>query len=249
MLAADRAPRSEVTLGTGAILRGSGLVKRYANLTAVEAVTVEVKAGEVVGLLGPNGAGKSTVFAMLSGQERVDGGQVHLNGQDISDWPMYRRIRAGISYLPQAPSVFRGLSVLENLRVASRLGEGDLKRAIEGSGLDGHLSLPAGRLSGGLRRRLEVLRCLVQRPTILLLDEPFAGMDPLHISFLRDLILDMRAKGLGVLLTDHAVREVLPLCDRALILDRGIVQCEGTPSVVAGDPTVRSRYLGHDFVL
>jgi lipopolysaccharide export system ATP-binding protein len=231
------------------ILRGSDLTKRYLKLTVVDSVSIEVRAGEVVGLLGPNGAGKSTVFAMLSGQVPVDEGQVHLNGEKITGWPMYRRVRAGISYLPQAPSVFRDLSVWENLRVASDASDAELKRQLQGSGLDEHLSLPAGQLSGGLRRRLEVLRCLVQRPSILLLDEPFAGMDPLHISYLRVLIADMRAEGIGVLLTDHAVREVLPLCDRALILDNGIVQCQGTPSVVADDTTVRSRYLGHDFDL
>jgi len=230
-------------------IEGIDLVKRYPRVTAVDQVSLGVGAGEVVGLLGPNGAGKSTIFGILSGKEPADSGRVRYGGEDISDWPMYRRIRAGIAYLPQAPSVFRDLSVWDNLRVASHLGSDELRATIEGSGLEECLDTQAGKLSGGMRRRLEVLRCVVQRPSVLLLDEPFAGVDPLHISFLRSLVAELRREGMGILLTDHAVREVLPLCDRALILDRGVVQCVGTPAVVAADPAVRTRYLGHDFVL
>ena len=233
-------------------LVGRGLVRRYGSVTAVGGVDLDVGAGEVVGLLGPNGAGKSTAFRLLAGLEQPDAGTVRLGGQDVTGWPLHRRARNGLGYLPQHPSVLPRVSAVENVRIALRAVGGrlsDARRLLEEAGLGDRADNPAGSLSGGERRRLEVVRCLALKPTVVLMDEPFAGVDPAHVRALQDQIRGLAVAGIGVLLTDHAVREALGTCDRATLIDGGVVQVSGTPQVVARDPVALERYLGHDFCL
>ena len=232
-------------------LRATGLIKRWRGRVVLDGLDIGVEPGEIVGLLGPNGAGKTTCFRLITGLLIPDGGQVSLAGRALDGLPLWRRTRLGLGYLPQESSIFRDLSARENLELALELRDARDEAAalLEAAGLT-HLALArAGTLSGGERRRLEIARCLAMRPTVLLLDEPFSGVDPVAVSDLQVRIRALADAGIGVLLTDHAVREALRICDRALILDGGRVMSAGTPAEVAADPHARARYLGHDFAL
>ena len=236
--------------GLGAVSIG----KSYRGRRVVKDVSVHVNRGEVVGLLGPNGAGKTTCFYMITGLVRVDQGQILLDGQDVTTLPMYQRARLGVGYLPQEPSIFRGLTVEQNVMSVVELSErSHSKRREIVNGLLSELRVdhlkdaPASALSGGERRRVEIARALATRPSFMLLDEPFAGIDPLAINDIRDLITFLKDRGLGILITDHNVRETLQIVDRASIMFDGEVMFEGTPDEVLSDRTVRERYLGKDF--
>jgi len=228
--------------------------KSYRNRQVVKGVSLDLKRGEVVGLLGPNGAGKTTCFYMITGLIRVDQGQILIDGQDVTNLPMYQRARLGVGYLPQEPSIFRGLSVEQNVMAVVELVERDRVRRQEiCEGLMKELRIehlrdsPATGLSGGERRRVEIARALATRPAFMLLDEPFAGIDPLAISDIRDLILFLKSRGIGILITDHNVRETLEIVDRASIIYDGEVLFEGTPDEVRNNETVRRVYLGDRF--
>ncbi len=237
-----------MTLG----LRAHGLRKALGGRTVVAGLDLEVRPGEIVGLLGPNGAGKTTSFRMLTGLLRPDAGRVELDGADLTGLPLWSRVLKGLGYLPQESSVFRGLTVRENVVVAlegRKAPAGEALALLEESGLAHLAGQPAGRLSGGERRRLELTRCLAAAPRIVLLDEPFSGVDPVAVADLQARIRALAARGIGVLLTDHAVREALGICDRALILDAGEVMVEGSPAEVAAHPHARARYLGSNFEL
>ena len=234
-----------------------GLAKRFGARTVVNDVSLAVQSGEVVGLLGPNGAGKSTSFHMLVGLVPADGGTVHLDGTDLTNRPMHARARLGIGYLPQEPSVFRKLTVEQNLLAILELRRGlDARRRGEQAlelmrafGIE-HLRRARGEsLSGGERRRVEIARALATRPRFMLLDEPFAGVDPISVSEIHGLIRQLSESGIGVLVTDHNVRETLGICDRGYIVSEGRIICEGPPDAITSDPTVRDVYLGRDFVL
>ncbi|MBY0562994.1 MAG: LPS export ABC transporter ATP-binding protein [Hyphomonadaceae bacterium] len=235
-------------------LSAVGLGKSYRGRRVVKDVSLSVNRGEVVGLLGPNGAGKTTCFYMITGLVRVDQGQILLDGQDVTTLPMYQRARLGVGYLPQEPSIFRGLTVEQNVMSIAELHErNSAKRRDLVEGLLAELHVdhlkdsPATALSGGERRRVEIARALATRPSFMLLDEPFAGIDPLAIDDIRKLILFLRDRGLGVLITDHNVRETLQIVDRASIMFDGEVMFEGTPNQVLASAVVRERYLGKDF--
>ena len=225
-------------------------MKRYGALTAVDNVDISVEPGEVVGLLGPNGAGKSSIFRMLVGSERADAGRISLDGDDLTEWPMFRRIRQGVSYLPQgkAPADFGNYRFRDNLSLASGRPLDELDELLREFGLHS-----AGTNRGSsVGRFTSTARSVALSPNVtrfLLLDEPFAGVEPLQIDFLKCQIRNLRGQGVGMLVTDHAVRDVLPICDRALDSDHGVVQCGGSPEVVAAEPTVRVRYLGEHFQL
>ena len=238
-------------------LRAEGLVKRYRGRTVVDGVGLEVRPGEVVGLLGPNGAGKTTCFYMIVGLERPDAGRVLLDGRDITREPLHRRARAGIGYLPQEPSVFRRLTVLENVLAVLELRpglDGTSRRERAEELLHelqiGHLAdSPGLALSGGERRRVEIARALAAEPRYMLLDEPFAGVDPLSVIDIQRLVAHLTERGIGVLVTDHNVRETLRICARAYILSEGSVLAEGGPEALVADPRVRETYLGEHFRL
>jgi lipopolysaccharide export system ATP-binding protein len=222
----------------------------------VRDVALEVSQGEVVGLLGPNGAGKTTTFYMVVGLTRPDSGQVFLGGEDITGLPMYQRARAGIGYLPQEASVFRKLSAEENvLAILETRGlpaheqRAQARQLLEELGIQGMARQPAYTLSGGERRRLEICRALAASPSYILLDEPFAGIDPLAVLDIQKIIAHLRDRGIGVLITDHNVRETLRITDRAYILREGSVFRSGTPLRLASDPEVRRVYLGEAFRL
>ncbi len=222
----------------------------------MDGVSLEVGRGEIVGLLGPNGAGKTTTFYMVVGLVEADGGRVALGGKDITRLPMYRRARMGLSYLPQEPSVFRHLSVEDNLWIILEvLGlEADeavrrIDDLLESLGLDGHRGQRAETLSGGERRRLEIARALATAPTFLLLDEPFAGIDPIAVLDLQRVIRHLKSLNIGVLITDHNVRETLKITDRAYIIKDGKIFAAGVPGDLAANPEVRRIYLGEDFQL
>ena len=235
-------------------LQASGLGKSFAKRRVVRNVTLNVKRGEAVGLLGPNGAGKTTTFYMLSGLINADEGTVMLDGKDVTALPLYERARRGIGYLPQESSVFRGLTVEQNIRAVLEIFEPkesvrktmveDLMAEFGISHLRNTSSLS---LSGGERRRLEIARALAARPTFLLLDEPLAGIDPISISEIRELIAQLKEHGLGVLITDHNVRETLDLIDRAYIIHDGMVMMTGRPDEVVEHSGVREVYLGDGF--
>ncbi len=228
-----------------------GLRKAYGRRVVVGGVSLTVPLGTVHGLLGPNGAGKTTVFRMLAGVESPDAGSVSLGGQALDGLPLHRRAARGLGYLPQEDTLFRDLDVRGNVALAAAMGPAGASpdALLDRVGI-GHLG---GRrvdgLSGGERRRLEIARLLALSPRLLLLDEPFAGIDPVAVSGLQGLVRALAATGIAVLVTDHAVRETLAICDRATVVDGGTVQVEGTPSAVANDPRARARYLGPDFVL
>lgn len=237
-------------------LETRGLVKKFRGRTVVDQVNLVVEAGEVVGLLGPNGAGKTTTFHMIVGLILPDAGLILHNGEDITELPMYQRARRGISYLPQEPSAFRKLTVEENLyAVAEVLGlstrEADERVAdlLDELGIAALRSHPAYTLSGGERRRLEIARALVTRPSFILLDEPFAGIDPIAVLDLQKTILRLRERRIGVFITDHNVRETLRITDRAYIIKEGRVFRSGTPDVLSEDREVRRVYLGEHFRL
>ncbi len=233
-----------------------GLRKRYGDREVVRGVNLEIIPGEVVGLLGPNGAGKTTIFYMMVGLVRPDAGQVFLSGEEITRLPMHRRARMGVGYLPQEPSVFRKLTVRENLLVfleqlpiprAERLDRAqELMREMRIS----HVADTAGQsLSGGERRRTEIARALVLSPAFLLLDEPFAGIDPISVADLQQVILGLKERGIGVIITDHNVRDTLRVCDRAYVISEGEILLSGNPEEIASSPRVREIYLGERFSL
>ena len=239
-----------------ATLRTRNLTKSYSGRTVVRNVSLEVKSGEVVGLLGPNGAGKTTTFYMVVGLTAPDSGNVLLDGKDVTGDPMYLRARKGIGYLPQEPSIFRGLTVEQN--ILAILETLDMTRAARRTRADELLnelklaplaSSPAHTLSGGERRRVEITRALVISPLFILLDEPFAGIDPIAVTDIQTIIFHLKARGIGVLVTDHNVRETLRITDRAYIIHDGGVFRSGTPDELAGDEDVKRIYLGADFRL
>jgi len=237
-------------------LKAVELKKSYGTKKAVDGVSIEVGNGEVVGLLGPNGAGKTTTFSMILGLVPQDEGRVHLGDEDITDWPMYKRARKGLVLLPQEPSAFRKLTVEDNLlAVLETRPRGAVSRAARAAGmlaefgLDHLAGAKALTLSGGERRRLEIARAMIMEPDFLLLDEPFTGIDPLSVRDLQAIIRGLRDKGLGVLLTDHAVREALQTTDRAYILDRGRILAQGAPRDIIASADVRKSYLGDEFRL
>jgi len=237
-------------------LSAEGLVKIYTGRRVVDGVSLHVKPGEVVGLLGPNGAGKSTTFNMVVGMVRPDAGRVTLGDVDLTRQPMFRRARAGLGYLPQEASIFRKLTVRENflailesqpLNKADREARADA--LLQEFGLEKVADSRGETLSGGERRRCEIARSLIPRPTYILFDEPFAGVDPINVGELQRQIADLKKRGLGVLITDHNVRETLGICDRAYIIANGTILEEGTPAEVAGSARARSLYLGDKFRL
>jgi lipopolysaccharide export system ATP-binding protein len=237
-------------------LAGRGLTKAYRNRTVVDRVSLSVRAGEVVGLLGPNGAGKTTTFYMVVGLTRPEAGRVFLDDEDITDVPMYERARKGISYLPQEPSIFRKLTVQEN--VLAILETIPMPRGERRDRLDrllgelriGHIARSKGyALSGGERRRVEITRALVRDPSFILLDEPFAGIDPIAVIDIQNIVFQLKEKGIGVVISDHNVRETLGVCDRAYIVNAGQVLEEGTPTAIANSARARAIYLGEKFRL
>jgi lipopolysaccharide export system ATP-binding protein len=234
-----------------------GLEKSYGRVQAVREVTFRMDSGEVVGLLGPNGAGKTTVFYMVVGFIRPSSGRIWLNGKDISGLPMYRRARLGVSYLPQEPSIFRKLSVEDNILaiLETRPGMSSQERRVlldkllEDLGIRALRKQKAYTLSGGERRRTEIARSLAIEPKFLLLDEPFAGIDPITVSELKMIVQGLSSRGIGVLITDHNVRETLRITDRAYIVHDGVIFRSGTPTSLAADDEVRRIYLGTEFRL
>jgi lipopolysaccharide export system ATP-binding protein len=236
------------------VLAIHNVAKSFRARRVVEDVSLHVRRGEAVGLLGPNGAGKTTVFYMITGLVKPDKGRITLDGYDVTPLPMYRRARLGIGYLPQEMSVFRGLTVEENIRAVLEIVEPDKKRRAEqldallGEFRLAHLrKTPAIALSGGERRRCEIARAIAGRPSFMLLDEPFAGIDPIAIGGIQDLVRHLKQRGIGVLITDHSVRETLGLTDRAYIIYNGHVLTEGAPAEIVANPDVRRIYLGEDF--
>jgi lipopolysaccharide export system ATP-binding protein len=247
-------PRSPGSDDNGLTVRN--LVKRFKKRPVLRGVSLSLTRGEAVGLLGPNGAGKTTCFYILTGLIRPDAGTIELDGYDITELPMYRRARMGIGYLPQEASIFRGLNVEQNIRAVLEVVEPD--RARREARLDellaefsiAHLrQAPALALSGGERRRCEIARALASRPGFMLLDEPLAGIDPIAVGDIRDLVYHLKDRGIGVLITDHNVRETLEIVDRAYILHEGQVLREGTPAEIVLDEDVRRVYLGERFSL
>lgn len=237
-------------------LQGVDLSKSYRGRKVVDNIEIEINQGEVVGLLGPNGAGKTTTFYMIVGLARPDSGRVMLNGEEITDLPMYLRARSGISYLPQEPSVFRQLTaeqnllaVLETLPLTPEQQRDRLEELLAQMGLETVRQSKAYMLSGGERRRLEIARSLTLQPSFILLDEPFSGIDPLTVKDLQDLIRELSRSGIGVLITDHNVRETLSVTDRAYIVNHGKIMKKGTPQELSVDPEVRRVYLGDSFRL
>ncbi len=251
-------PRAELpreVAGKG-LLSAHGITKTYKKRPVVRGVSLSLRQGEAVGLLGPNGAGKTTVFYMITGLVQADQGRIMLDGRDVTPLPMYRRARLGIGYLPQEASIFRGMTVEDNIRAVLELVEPD--KAERENQLDSLLDefhitrlrqAPAIALSGGERRRVEIARALASRPNFMLLDEPFAGIDPIAISDIRVLVRYLTQRGIGVLITDHNVRETLELIDRAYIIHDGTVLTEGRPAEIVANEEVRRVYLGDQFSL
>ena len=241
-------------------LEAHGLRKSYGSRTVVDDVRLAVKSGEVVGLLGPNGAGKTTSFYMIVGLVRADGGEINISGRRVERMPIHQRSRLGLSYLPQEPSIFRKLNVEQNIRAVLELQVGPdgraLKKAVIEEMLEGLLrdlsieklrASPAPALSGGERRRVEIARALATQPRFILLDEPFAGIDPIAVIEIQRIIGFLKGRGIGVLITDHNVRETLGICDRAYIISEGRVLAEGTPAEIVENADVRKVYLGEHF--
>jgi lipopolysaccharide export system ATP-binding protein len=232
------------------------LTKSYSGRTVVRGVSLEVKSGEVVGLLGPNGAGKTTMFYMTVGLTSPDAGRVTLDGVDVTGDPMYVRARKGIGYLPQEPSIFRGLTVeqnimaiLETLDLDAAMRKTRLRELLAELNLTPLASAAAYTLSGGERRRAEITRALVMRPRFMLLDEPFAGIDPIAVTEIQKIIFHLKERGIGILITDHNVLQTLKITDRAYIVTDGVIFRQGTPAALADDEEVRRIYLGTDFRL
>ena len=235
-------------------LKASNLKKRYKSRTVVQDVSLEVQSGEVVGLLGPNGAGKTTCFYMIVGLVNLDGGSISLDGKEISKFPIHRRARLGLSYLPQETSVFRKLTVQENVQAVLQLqdlSETEIEERLETLLRELHITHlrhnPALSLSGGERRRVEIARALATRPSFILLDEPFAGIDPIAVLDIQKIIGFLRERGIGVLITDHNVRETLGICDHAYIINEGSVLAQGKPDEIVYNESVRRVYLGEHF--
>jgi lipopolysaccharide export system ATP-binding protein len=251
----ERAETLRVVKG-GPGLTATGVGKTYKKRPVVRDVTINVRRGEAVGLLGPNGAGKTTTFYMITGLVRPDTGSITLDGADITQLPMYRRARLGIGYLPQEASVFRGLNVEQNIMAALEVVEPDhdhrqglLDELLEEFGISHLRRTPALALSGGERRRVEIARALATQPNYILLDEPLAGIDPIAVGDIRDLVGHLKDRGIGVLITDHNVRETLEIIDRAYIMHDGRVLMEGDPQEVVAHEDVRRVYLGERFSL
>jgi lipopolysaccharide export system ATP-binding protein len=242
---------------TNKALRGLNLHKRYRDKVAVSDVSVDVQQGEVVGLLGPNGAGKTTCFYLLVGLLKCDSGQVVLNDKELTQAPMHLRATAGLGYLPQEASIFRTLSARDNLlavlELQAHLDKAQRQQRLQQLLDEFHLSHIADSLgqslSGGERRRLEIARALASEPEFMLLDEPFAGVDPISVTDIKNGILDLKSRGLGVLITDHNVKETLDICDRAYIVHEGHVIAAGQPESILQNETVRQVYLGESFAL
>ncbi|MBP0492536.1 LPS export ABC transporter ATP-binding protein [Roseomonas sp. SG15] len=247
---ATRAPSTD----SGLVARGLG--KRYKKRPVVKGVSLSLRRGEAVGLLGPNGAGKTTTFYMMTGLVRPDEGRVFLDGHDVTMLPMYRRARLGLGYLPQEASIFRGLSVEDNIRAALEVVEPEreqretmLDSLLAEFGIAHLRRAPALALSGGERRRCEIARALATHPAYILLDEPLAGIDPIAVGEIRDLVKHLKNRGIGVLITEHNVRETLAIIDRAYILHDGQVLMEGEPEEIVANEAVRRVYLGEKFSL
>jgi lipopolysaccharide export system ATP-binding protein len=241
-------------------LEATGLRKSYGSRTVVDGVRLSVASGEVVGLLGPNGAGKTTSFYMIVGLVRADGGEINISGRRVERMPIHQRSRLGLSYLPQEPSIFRKLDVEENIRAVLELQIGPDGRPLKKAAIDEMLerllrdlsieklrASPAPALSGGERRRVEIARALATQPRFILLDEPFAGIDPIAVIEIQRIIGFLKERGIGVLITDHNVRETLGICDRAYIISDGRVLAEGTPAEIVANADVRKVYLGEHF--
>jgi len=237
-------------------LRTEHLIKRYGKRTVVNDVSIYLEQGEIVGLLGPNGAGKTTTFYMTTGLVTANNGKIFLNDDDITEFPMYKRAQMGIGYLPQEASVFRKLSVEDNIRAVLELTnftkeyqEQKLEQLIREFNLN-HVRHNLGdRLSGGERRRTEIARCLAIEPKFVMLDEPFAGVDPIAVQEIQDVVWRLKDRNIGILITDHNVDETLMITDRAYLLFEGKILFHGTPEELAANPTVRKNYLGRDFEL
>jgi lipopolysaccharide export system ATP-binding protein len=255
----EAAPFDSQLGGLGAPIRGlevRSIAKSYDKRAVLHDVSLHVERGEVVGLLGPNGAGKTTSFYSVMGLVRPDAGRIYLDGQDITQLPMYRRAILGLGYLPQETSIFRGLTVEQNIMSVLEVSEPDhnsrvarLEKLLQEFGLTHLRESPAMALSGGERRRCEIARSLAAEPSIMLLDEPFAGIDPISIADIRDLVCELKKRDIGVLITDHNVRETLDIVDRACIIYDGQVLFEGTPQALVADENVRRLYLGESFAL
>lgn len=239
-----------------ATLTGEHLAKSYGARQVVRDVNIQIEQGEIVGLLGPNGAGKTTSFYMLTGIIKATRGRILYNGEDITSWALYRRARVGISYLPQESSVFKSLTVKENIQIvmeythlSKKAQEEKIYALLDEFGLTRLEKSYASYLSGGERRRLEIARCLVHDPSFILLDEPFAGIDPLAVGDIQDLIRRLKERGIGVLISDHNVRETLSICDRASIMHDGILLLSGTPEELVNNEKAREIYLGDNFYM
>ncbi len=257
----ENAEKSARSAGPKLVQGNGGLVvkaigKSFAKRPVVRGVSLEVRRGESVGLLGPNGAGKTTTFYMIMGLIPADYGTIELDGVDVTAMPMYRRARLGLGYLPQEASIFRGLTVEDNVMSVAELSEKNPARAkqltqelLAEFGVEHLARTPALALSGGERRRVEIARALASSPSYILLDEPFAGIDPIAVGDIRALVTHLKNRGIGVLITDHNVRETLDIIDRASIIHDGRVLMEGTPAEIVGDRDVRRVYLGDRFTL
>ena len=237
-------------------LRAAGLQKKYGSRTVVQNTSLSVKSGEVVGLLGPNGAGKTTSFYMIVGLVAADGGEITIDGNDITHFPIHKRARLGVGYLPQEASIFRRLTVTQNIQAILELQgleNQELESRIEALLEDLHITHirdnPAVSLSGGERRRVEIARALATNPRFILLDEPFAGVDPIAVLDIQKIIRFLKERDIGVLITDHNVRETLGICDRAYIINAGTVMAEGKPDEIIYNENVRKVYLGENFKL
>ncbi|MFL6793797.1 MAG: LPS export ABC transporter ATP-binding protein [Sphingomicrobium sp.] len=245
--------------GTDQVIGGlevRSIAKSYDKRAVLHDVSLDIHRGEVVGLLGPNGAGKTTCFYSVMGLVKPDSGRIFLDGQDITDLPMYRRAILGLGYLPQETSIFRGLTVEQNILAVLEVTEPDrharrerLEQLLGEFGIGALRDSPAMALSGGERRRCEIARALAAEPSIMLLDEPFAGIDPISIADIRELVRELKKRDIGVLITDHNVRETLDIVDRACIIYDGQVLFEGTPQALVADENVRRLYLGESFAL
>ena len=248
-------PASEAQQMSGG-LEVRSIAKSYDRRAVLHDVSLDVHRGEVVGLLGPNGAGKTTCFYSVMGLVKPDSGRIFLDGQDITELPMYRRAILGLGYLPQETSIFRGMTVEQNILAVLEVSEPDrevrrarLEQLLDEFGIKALRDSPAMALSGGERRRCEIARSLAAHPTIMLLDEPFAGIDPISIADIRELVRELKSRGIGVLITDHNVRETLDIVDRACIIYDGQVLFAGTPEALVADQEVRRLYLGESFAL
>ena len=248
-------PASEAQQMSGG-LEVRSIAKSYDRRAVLHDVSLDVHRGEVVGLLGPNGAGKTTCFYSVMGLVKPDSGRIFLDGQDITELPMYRRAILGLGYLPQETSIFRGMTVEQNIMAVLEVSEPSrevrrarLEQLLDEFGIKALRDSPAMALSGGERRRCEIARALAAHPTIMLLDEPFAGIDPISIADIRELVRELKSRGIGVLITDHNVRETLDIVDRACIIYDGQVLFQGTPEALVADSEVRRLYLGESFAL